>query len=64
MRRTSKLLVFLSILAIFTFGCQLFSNNTQTKSPRAGWPFVATTTEVAVTVRQLLLKNPVRFPGS
>ena len=51
MRRTSKLLVFLSILAIFTFGCQLFSNINPNEIPQGfSGPFVATTPQLAITV--------------
>jgi hypothetical protein len=51
MRRTYKLLVFLSFLAIFTFGCQLFNNINPNEIPQGpSGPFVATTQEVVVTV--------------
>lgn len=51
MRRTYKLLVFLSFLTIFTFGCQLFNNINPNEIPQGPTiPFVATTQEVVVTV--------------
>src|SRR5512139_3506507 len=63
MRRTSKLLVFLSILAIFTFGCQLFNNINPNEIPQepAG-PFVATTQEVAVTVPPVAVEESGAVP--
>jgi len=63
MRRNSKLLVFLSILAVFTFGCQLFSNINPDEIPQGpSGPLTATTQEVAVIIPPVAEKESEAVP--